>query len=404
MGCTISVYAIGKTKTKKKKIIPEVSMFVPFLRVPMQSDNLKALRGLLPKDLADRINSLRNQIVFIAENTGGSAISELIKALEEYSSLVIGLTKKEYEFQDLVEFRWRELDDGKQEIRTANTWLELISVLHMMAVLMLMDANLKLIPKDNSMCERLVSPDCMRDAVHILVKAAGYLNLCIQDVLLRLPPDVKDKLPSNMQRSVLEAISHQALGQGTEIQLGLAVQSQNASLPVKRRLACEQLSFFSQAYSCLSEADNAVAGKKQLLYLKWKHLEAKAAAYYYHGHILDKGTEPACHVSAVCCFLASEELLTESKKACLTFCLAHPITRASPPWGAMKQLHKKIPEMASKKSQMYGYLLDQEKGLQNLPDLPEFELSLKPDDYELPGLDPAWDIPVNSLKEHVDDI
>ncbi|GFQ01105.1 hypothetical protein PHJA_002254400 [Phtheirospermum japonicum] len=359
MGCTTSVYAIGKTK-KKKKIIPEVSVFVPFLRVPLQTDVLKTLRGLIPKDLAHRINSLRNQIVFITENTGGSAISELTKALEQYLSLVIGLTKKEYGLQDLVEFRWKELDDGKQEICTASSWLELISVLHMMAMLMLMDANLKLIPKDSSMSERLVSPDCMRDAVDILVKAAGYLNSC-QDVILRLPPDVKDKLPSNMQGSVLEAISHQALGQGTEIQLGLAVQSQNATLPVKRRLACEQLSFFSQAYFCLSEADNGAAGKKQLLYLKWKHLEAKAAAYYYHGLILDKGTEPSCHVSAVCCFLASEELLTESKKACLTFCLAHPITRASPPWGAMKHLHKKIPEMASKKSQMYGYLLDQEK-------------------------------------------
>lgn len=34
--------------------------------------------------------------------------------------------------------------------------------------------------------------------------------------------------------------------QGTEIQLGLAVESQKASLSVKRRLACEQLTYFSQ--------------------------------------------------------------------------------------------------------------------------------------------------------------
>jgi len=26
-----------------------------------------------------------------------------------------------------------------------------------------------------------------------------------------------------------------------------------------------------------------------------------------------------------------------------------------------------------------------------LPDLPEFQLSLRPDDYELPEIDPAWD-------------
>lgn len=34
--------------------------------------------------------------------------------------------------------------------------------------------------------------------------------------------------------------------QGTEIQLGLAVESQKASLSVKRRLACEQLTYLSQ--------------------------------------------------------------------------------------------------------------------------------------------------------------
>lgn len=53
----------------------------------------------------------------------------------------------------------------------------------------------------------------------------------------------------------------------------------------------------------------------------------QAAAYYYHGLMLDKGLEPSCHVSAVCCFLAAEELLLESKKACLSFCLASPVTR-----------------------------------------------------------------------------
>ncbi|KAG8385012.1 hypothetical protein BUALT_Bualt04G0177900 [Buddleja alternifolia] len=405
MGCTSSVYAIGK----KKKNIPEVSIFVPSLRIPVQSDMQRTLRGLIPKDLADRITSLRNRIVLVAEDTGGSAIGELHKALGDYLSLVVGLTKKEHGLQELVEFKWKVLEDGRQEICVANSWFELLSVLQMMALLTLMEANLKLIPKANSLSERLVSADCMRDAVDLLLNAAGYLNFCVRDVLIRLPPDIKDKLPSEMHESVLDAISHQALAQGTEIQLGLAVQSQNATLSVKRRLACEQLSFWAQAHCCLSEVNTkGEAGKKQLLFLKWKYLEAKAAAYYYHGLILDKGTEPSSHVSAVCCFLAAEELLIESKKACLTFCLAHPITRAPPPWGAMKHLHKKVPETASKKSQMYGYLLDQDKGLQSLPDLPEFQLSLKPDEYELPEMDPAWDcgkweIPEQTLKEHLND-
>lgn len=39
--------------------------------------------------------------------------------------------------------------------------------------------------------------------------------------------------------------------QGTEIQLGLAVECQNATLSVKRRLACEQLTYFSQVFSSI---------------------------------------------------------------------------------------------------------------------------------------------------------
>ncbi|KAL7106573.1 hypothetical protein ACP275_06G002400 [Erythranthe tilingii] len=410
MGCISSMYGIGKKK--KKTMIREVSVYIPCLRVPVQSDMHKILRALIPKDLAHTITCLRNQIVLVSHSTGGSAISELTKALEEYLSLLLGLTNKEHGLEELVEFRWKELEDGRQVSCVQNSWFEVLSVLHMMAMLTLMEANLKLIPKESALSERLVSPDCMRDAVDLLLKAAGYLNFCIHNVLLRLPTDIKNKLPSVMQGSFLEAISHQALAQGTEVQLGLAVQSKNATLSVKRRLACEQLIFFAKAYNCclsqVNAKDGAAASKKQLLFIKWKHLEAKAAAYYYHGLILDKCTEPSSHVSAMCCFLAAEELLVESKKACLTFCLAEPTTRASPPWGAMKHLHKKIPETAMKKSQMYGYILEQDKGLKKLPELPEFQLSLKPDEYELPEVDSAkWEIPVpavqTTLKEHLND-
>lgn len=66
MGCAISISTVGK----KRKNIPEVTVFVPSLRVPAQSDLQKALRGLIPKDLANRISSLRNQIVLVAEETG----------------------------------------------------------------------------------------------------------------------------------------------------------------------------------------------------------------------------------------------------------------------------------------------------------------------------------------------
>ncbi|KAK9925566.1 hypothetical protein M0R45_033887 [Rubus argutus] len=395
MGCATSVYAaVG---TKKKLTVPEVAVFVPSTRIPAQSDLQKRLKGLIPKHVADRLSSVRNQIVFVAVDTGGSAIPELRRGLEEYLSLLIGLTNKEYGLEGLVEFKWTSLDDGKQQEASscvANSWFEVLSVVHLMAMLALAEADTLMIPKDHSGSGiRTLSSDCKREAVDLLLKATGYLEFCVRDVLVRIPPEIKKNLPKDLQDGVLEAISFQTLGQGTEIQLGLAVDCQKATLSVKRRLACEQLSYFSQAYHCLSGCDriNNGYGKKHMWFIKWKFLESKAAAYYFHGLMVDKGNEPSCHVSAVCCFLAAEEILSESKKACFTFCLAAPVTRAAPLWGAMKHLHQKIPEVSARKSQMYGYLLEQEKVVQVLPDLPEFQLSLRPDDYQLPEIDPAWE-------------
>ncbi|BBH00566.1 Endosomal targeting BRO1-like domain-containing protein, partial [Prunus dulcis] len=340
----------------------------PSTRIPAQSDLQRRLRGLIPIDLAHRLSSLRNQIVLVAEDTGGSAIPELRRALEEYLSVLIGLTKKEYGLEG-------------SEACVANSWFEVLSVVHLMAVLTLSEADILMIPHDHSGSGlRTVSSDCKRVAVDLLLKASGYLEFCVRDVLIRIPPEIKKKLPNNLHDGVLEAISFQSLGQGTEIQLGLAVDCQKATLSVKRRLACEQLTYFSQAYHCLSGCDiNNGCGKKHMWFIKWKFLESKAAAYYYHGLILDKGNEPSCHVSA-----------------------------APPLWGAMRHLHQKIPEVATRKSQMYGYLLEQEKALQTLPDLPEFQLSLRPDDYQLPEMDPAWDAEKwetegQTLKEHLKD-
>ncbi|KAF2577049.1 hypothetical protein F2Q68_00000467 [Brassica cretica] len=341
MGCATSVYAsVGK----KKRIVQESVVFVLQLRVPVQSDLQRQLKGVAPKTTVERLACLRNQIQLVAEDTGGSAISELRTALEEYLSLLTGIVKK----------------------------------------------------------------NCRRDAVDLLLKASGYLEFCIREILTRFPPDIKSKLPDDMQESVLQTLSIQALGQGTEIQLGLAVDSQKATLSVKRRLACEQVIYFSQAYQCLSGCEVVSHGcaKKLLRFIYWKFLEAKAAAYYYHGLVTDKGNEPACHVSAVCCFLAAAELLAESKKACFSFCLAPPVTRAPPMWGVMKHLSQKIPEVAFRKSQTYGYLLEEEeKAMQCLPELPDFQLSLRPEEFELPEIEAGSSEgnQTHLLSEHLED-
>ncbi|KAM7280847.1 hypothetical protein ACFE04_007981 [Oxalis oulophora] len=405
MGCASSVYVLGK---KKKVPVPELVVFVPSLWIPAHSDVQRPLTGSIPNDLADKLTCLRNQILLVAEDTGGSAIPELRRALEEYLPLLIGLTGQGLE--ELVEFKWKNLEDRRQETCVANSLFELLSVIHMMAVLTLSEANSVMIPKDYSGTGvRIISTDCKREAVDLLLKASGFLEFCFKEVIPRIPPEIKMKLPKDFQEGVLESISIQALGQGTEIQLGLAVESQKASLSVKRRLACEQLIYYSQAFRCLAEVDYGYSfGKKHIWFIKWKFLEAKAASYYYHGLFLDKASEPSSHISAVCCFLAAEEFLMHSKKALLSFCLAPPVTRDPPLWGAMKHLHQKIPEVASRKSQMYGYLLEEEKALQALPELPDFQLSLRPDDYQLPEIDTTWDsksweIQSQTLKDHLKD-
>ncbi|KAF8118091.1 hypothetical protein N665_0006s0091 [Sinapis alba] len=410
MGCATSAYAVVGRKNKKRNIQESV-VFVPQLRVPVQSDLQRQLKGVAPKTTVDRLSCLRNQIQLVAEDTGGSAISELRTALEEYLSLLTCLIKKKNDgMEGCVEFKWKTLGDGRRaELCFTNLWMEMLTVIHMMAALALTEANSLMIPKacsDSSNSVRVVSSDCRRDAVDLLLKASGYLEFCIREIVTRFPPDIKSKLPDDMQESVLQTLSIQALGQGTEIQLGLAVDSQKATLSVKRRLACEQVIYFSQAYQCLSGCQVVSHGcaRKLLRFIYWKFLEAKAAAYYYHGLVIDKGNEPACHVSAVCCFLAAAELLAESKKACFSFCLAPPVTRAPPMWGVMKHLSQKIPEVAFRKSQTYGYLLEEEeevKAMQCLPELPDFQLSLRPEEFELPEIEAAAGNQAHS--EHLED-
>ncbi|CAN1137562.1 hypothetical protein LINPERHAP2_LOCUS10148 [Linum perenne] len=275
MGCTTSVYAIGKKKNKP--VIPEAVIHVPAIRIPALSDLHRPLRGLVPRDLLDRLAGLRSQLVFIADGTGGSAIPDLNGTLEDYLSVLLGLTKKEHGLEDLVEFKWKSLENGRQETGLANCWFEVLSVVHLMAMLTLSEANSLMIPKAYSGSGiRVVSSDCKREAIDLLLKASGYLEFCIHEVLTHIPPEIKENFPKDLQDGVLDAISIQALGQGTEIQLGLAVESQNASLPVKRRLACEQLIYFTQAYQSLLGADMSNGyGKKQLSFIKWKFLESK---------------------------------------------------------------------------------------------------------------------------------
>lgn len=61
----------------------------------------------------------------------------------------------------------------------------------MMAMLTLMEANSKLIPDQTVSSESEESTDNMRSAVELLVKAAGYLQFCLREILVQIPPHIK---------------------------------------------------------------------------------------------------------------------------------------------------------------------------------------------------------------------
>lgn len=68
MGCAVSVYRVGGNKKPMK--IPLVTILVPSIRIPSNSNIYKSLKGLVPKDLTDRLTSFRNQITLLAQQTG----------------------------------------------------------------------------------------------------------------------------------------------------------------------------------------------------------------------------------------------------------------------------------------------------------------------------------------------
>eukprot|EP00262_Sarcandra_glabra_P020777 TRINITY_DN8431_c0_g1_i1.p1 TRINITY_DN8431_c0_g1~~TRINITY_DN8431_c0_g1_i1.p1 ORF type:complete len:115 (+),score=23.76 TRINITY_DN8431_c0_g1_i1:506-850(+) len=93
---------------------------------------------------------------------------------------------------------------------------------------------------------------------------------------------------------------------------------------------------------------------------------------------------------AVASLQAAEEFLKESKKACEAFCMAPPISRNPPLWGSMKYLSEKIPKDTSNKVRINRDLYGHEKTLETTPPLPDFALALKPEEYQLPVVDPSW--------------
>uniref|UniRef100_A0A803MUF7 BRO1 domain-containing protein n=1 Tax=Chenopodium quinoa TaxID=63459 RepID=A0A803MUF7_CHEQI len=196
-----------------------------------------------------------------------------------------------------------------------------------------------------------------RASVDIFLKAAGYLDCAVRHVFPQLSAEMRRNLPVDLAEGVIRALSLQALGQGVDIQLGMAIDSAKATLAVKRRLACEMVKYWQQAQDNIMNLPLSNGwGEKHQLFVKWKYVEAKAAAYYYHGLILDEGNTEKSHGMAIAALQAADEYLKESKKACEAFNMAPPQSRI----------------------------------METAPTLPDFALALKPDEYQLPPVHSCW--------------
>lgn len=407
MGCFVSTPKDTGGKRRRPGNIGEVAVFVPGLRIPKPVDFTESLGEHLCKNLVERLSALRTRIVVMAGQEapsitrtrrrsatqhGGSTLGDLLQALEDYLPVLLGLVKDGSPLQHKVQFTWINQEDELEEVGMYSAWYEVLSVLHLMAALSLSQANLLLLPRtstDGYLPK--VTEESRRSAIDILLKAAGYLDCAVRHILPQLPPELRRDLPVDLAEGVLRALCLQALGQGVDIQLGLAIDSTKATLAVKRRLACEMVKYWQQAQDNITNLPLANGwGEKHRFYVKWKYVEAKAGAYYYHGLILDEGNTEKSHGMAVSALQAADEYLKESKRACEAFNTTVPISRTPPLWGTMKYLSEKIPKDTSSKVRINRDLYTYEKIMETAPTLPDFALALKPDEYQLPDVDSSW--------------
>ncbi|XVE49685.1 hypothetical protein DITRI_Ditri01bG0101100 [Diplodiscus trichospermus] len=403
MGCLLSTPDVAGETRRRPKNIGEIVVFVPGLRIPMPLDFALPLGDGLSKSLIERLSALRTRIVVMAGQEapvttkprrtatqhGGSTLADLQQALEDYLPVLLGLVANGNHLKHNLQFRWINQEDKVEETTMSDSWYEVLSVLHLMAVLSLSQANLLLLPNTSADAyHSKVLEERKRASIDIFLKAAGYLDFAVQQVLPQLPLELRNDLPLDLKEGVLKALCLQALGQGVEIQLGMAIDSVKATLAVKRRLACEMVKYWHQAQEYIMDLPLANGwGEKHKLFVQWKHVEAKAVAYYLHGLILEEGNTSAEIATAA--LQAAEEYLKESKKACESFHTAPPLSRNPALWGAGKYLAERIPKDISSKT----INLDRKKHemiMQLAPALPDFALSLKPDEYQLPSMDHSW--------------
>uniref|UniRef100_A0A3B6PPG2 BRO1 domain-containing protein n=1 Tax=Triticum aestivum TaxID=4565 RepID=A0A3B6PPG2_WHEAT len=415
MGCGASKWrGPGVVRRGRPRSVGEVVVFLPGLRVPRTVDFSQSLGDHLDKSTVERLSSLRATVMTMAMQEsamalkprrratrhGGSGTANLLQALEDYLPVLLGLVKEKLAvcLRNKVQFVWANQEDDAEETSMADAWYEVLSVLHLMAMVCFLQANSLLLPRSYGEGHGpRVSEESRRATVDVFLKAGGYLDCAINQVLPQIPPEKRRALPVDLVEGNLKALSLQGLGQGVDMQLGLAIDNPKATLAVKRRLACEMVKYWQQIKDSIPELPLSDGwAKKHTLFVKWKYAEAKAAAYYFHGLILDEGNTEKSQEMATSSLQASEEFLKESKRASEVFHSTPPTSRISTPFGTTKHLLDMIPKETLSKLQNNQDLNTQERtsntGVSRIitppPPLPDFPLALNPEEYELPQLGP----------------
>uniref|UniRef100_M1B8E9 Endosomal targeting BRO1-like domain-containing protein n=1 Tax=Solanum tuberosum TaxID=4113 RepID=M1B8E9_SOLTU len=205
MGCFVSTPQDTGGNRRRPGNIGEVSVFVPGLRIPKPVDLSLALGDQLSKTLVERLSALRTRIVVMAGQEaptitrtrrktatqhGGSTLADLLQALEDYLPVLLGLVKDGSTLQHKVQFIWVNQEDDAEETAMFSAWYEILSVLHLMATLSLSQANLLLLPRTSlDGYSPKVSEESRRSSVDIFLKAAGYLDCAVRNVLPQLPAE-----------------------------------------------------------------------------------------------------------------------------------------------------------------------------------------------------------------------
>ncbi|KAJ7218161.1 hypothetical protein O6H91_Y470200 [Diphasiastrum complanatum] len=229
MGCTLSrTQDENGTEAHQFQTI-DIFVFVPGFRLPKSGDAGKLLQGRISNGLAERLSSSRARIVVLATrfcfrtekerrknltDFGGSNLTELQVALEDYLSILRGFLREGFHLSDIADFSWSNQEDEIKETTLRSAHYELLSVLHLLGMLYLLEANIKLTPNSpaDGYQPKFVE-ESKKAAIELLLKAAQVLECGLNFVLPQFPANLKEKLPVDLQEGVLRALQLQALSQ-----------------------------------------------------------------------------------------------------------------------------------------------------------------------------------------------